>query len=84
LIQRLYRPDRGQILMDGIDISQVDTSWLRRQIGVVLQENMLFNRTIHETLRSPIPACRALRLLRPPAKPVPMNSSPGCRWATTR
>lgn len=50
LIQRLYRPDRGQILLDGIDISQVDTAWLRRQIGVVLQENLLFNRTVHENI----------------------------------
>ena len=50
LIQRLYRPERGQILVDGIDIAQVDTAWLRRQIGVVLQENLLFNRTIHENI----------------------------------
>jgi ATP-binding cassette, subfamily B, bacterial HlyB/CyaB len=50
LIQRLYRPDRGQILIDGVDIGQVDTAWLRRQIGVVLQENVLFNRTIHENI----------------------------------
>jgi len=50
LVQRLYRPERGQILLDGIDISQVDTAWLRRQIGVVLQENLLFNRTIHENI----------------------------------
>ena len=50
LVQRLYRPDRGQILIDGVDIGQVDTAWLRRQIGVVLQENVLFNRTIHENI----------------------------------
>lgn len=50
LLQRLYRPERGQILMDGIDIAQVDTAWLRRQIGVVLQENVLFNRTIHDNI----------------------------------
>ncbi len=50
LIQRLYRLERGQILIDGIDIGQVDTAWLRRQIGVVLQENMLFNRSIHENI----------------------------------
>ena len=50
LIQRLYRPERGQILIDGIDIGQVDTAWLRRQIGVVLQENTLFNRTIHDNI----------------------------------
>ncbi|KAB2849843.1 MAG: type I secretion system permease/ATPase [Hyphomicrobiaceae bacterium] len=50
LIQRLYRPERGQILIDGIDIGQVDVAWLRRQIGVVLQENTLFNRTVHENI----------------------------------
>jgi ATP-binding cassette, subfamily B, bacterial HlyB/CyaB len=50
LMQRLYSPERGQILVDGIDIAQVDPAWLRRQIGVVLQENMLFNRTIHENI----------------------------------
>ena len=50
LIQRLYRVERGQILLDGIDISQVDPAWLRRQVGVVLQENLLFNRSIHENI----------------------------------
>jgi subfamily B ATP-binding cassette protein HlyB/CyaB len=50
LLQRLYRPDRGQILLDGIDIGQVDAAWLRRQIGVVLQENVLFHRSIHENI----------------------------------
>jgi subfamily B ATP-binding cassette protein HlyB/CyaB len=50
LIQRLYAPDRGRILIDGVDIAQVDPSWLRRQIGVVLQENLLFNRSIRENI----------------------------------
>jgi subfamily B ATP-binding cassette protein HlyB/CyaB len=50
LLQRLYRPERGQILIDDVDIGQVDTAWLRRQIGVVLQENVLFNRTIHDNI----------------------------------
>jgi subfamily B ATP-binding cassette protein HlyB/CyaB len=55
LIQRFYRPERGQILVDGIDIAQVDVAWLRRQIGVVLQENILFNRTIHENIALAVP-----------------------------
>lgn len=55
LMQRLYRPERGQILIDGIDIGQAGTSWLRRQIGVVLQENVLFNRTIHENIALGVP-----------------------------
>jgi len=50
LLQRLHRPDRGQILIDDMDIGQVDTAWLRRQIGVVLQENTLFNRSIHDNI----------------------------------
>jgi subfamily B ATP-binding cassette protein HlyB/CyaB len=50
LVQRLYRPERGQILIDGVDIGQVDTAWLRRQIGVVLQENVLFNRSLHDNI----------------------------------
>jgi subfamily B ATP-binding cassette protein HlyB/CyaB len=50
LIQRFYQPQRGQILIDGIDITQTDPTWLRRQIGVVLQENVLFNRTIHDNI----------------------------------
>jgi ATP-binding cassette, subfamily B, bacterial HlyB/CyaB len=50
LLQRLYLPEKGQILVDSIDISQVDPAWLRRQIGVVLQENLLFNRTVHENI----------------------------------
>jgi ATP-binding cassette, subfamily B, bacterial HlyB/CyaB len=56
LVQRLYRPERGQVLIDGIDIAQVDTAWLRRQIGVVLQENLLFARTIHENIALADPA----------------------------
>ena len=50
LVQRLYVPEAGRVLMDGADLSIVDTAWLRRNIGVVLQENFLFNRTIRENI----------------------------------
>lgn len=50
LIQRMYLPERGKILIDGIDISLAEPVWLRRQIGVVLQENFLFNSTIRENI----------------------------------
>jgi len=50
LIQRLYSPTSGRILVDGIDLAQIDVSSLRRQIGVVLQENMLFNRSIKDNI----------------------------------
>ena len=50
LIQRLYTPSQGRILLDGVDLSDADPAWVRRNIGVVLQENMLFNRSIHENI----------------------------------
>ena len=50
LIQRLYLPENGNILIDGVDISLVDPAWLRQQIGVVLQENFLFNKSIRENI----------------------------------
>jgi ATP-binding cassette, subfamily B, bacterial HlyB/CyaB len=60
-IQRLYSPHTGQVMLDGVDIAQLDPSWLRRQIGVVLQENVLFNRSIHENIALSDPAApRAL------------------------
>ena len=56
LIQRLYSPERGQVFLDGVDIAQLDPGWLRRQIGVVLQENLLFNRSIHDNIALTNPA----------------------------
>jgi subfamily B ATP-binding cassette protein HlyB/CyaB len=50
LVQRLYAPEAGHVLIDGIDLGAVDVSWLRRQIGVVLQENLLFNRSIRDNI----------------------------------
>lgn len=50
LLQRPYLPERGRVLVDGIDVGLLDPSGLRRQIGVVLQENVLFARTIRENI----------------------------------
>jgi len=50
LLQRLYVPERGRVLVDGMDLALADVSSLRRQIGVVLQDNMLFNRSIRENI----------------------------------
>ena len=50
LMQRLYIPESGKILIDGIDISLADPAWLRRQIGVVLQENFLFNGSVRDNI----------------------------------
>ena len=56
LVQRLYVPERGRVLIDGQDISTIDTASLRQQIGVVLQENVLFNRSIRENIALVNPA----------------------------
>jgi subfamily B ATP-binding cassette protein HlyB/CyaB len=50
LVQRLYVPESGRVMIDGVDIAMVDVSWLRRQVGVVLQENVLFNRSVRENI----------------------------------
>lgn len=56
LVQRLYVPERGRVCVDGIDIALIDAAQLRRQIGVVLQENFLFNRSVRENIASADPA----------------------------
>jgi subfamily B ATP-binding cassette protein HlyB/CyaB len=56
LLQRMYTPASGRVLVDGVDISQIDPAWLRRQIGVVLQENLLFNRSVRENIALADPA----------------------------
>ena len=50
LAQRLYQPEAGRVLVDRVDTAVLDPSWLRRQIGVVLQENILFNRSVRENV----------------------------------
>ncbi|WP_343730448.1 type I secretion system permease/ATPase [Duganella sp.] len=56
LVQRLYVPDRGRVLIDGQDLAIIDTTSLRHQIGVVLQENMLFSRSIRDNIGLTNPA----------------------------
>lgn len=56
LVQRLYSPEGGRLLVDGIDISLIDAAQLRRQIGIVLQENLLFNRSVRENIAITDPA----------------------------
>ncbi|WP_274377663.1 type I secretion system permease/ATPase [Methylophaga frappieri] len=63
LIQRLYIPESGKVLIDGVDLSVVDTVWLRKQIGVVLQENFLFNRSIRENIALSDPSISMERVI---------------------
>jgi subfamily B ATP-binding cassette protein HlyB/CyaB len=63
LVQRLYTPQAGTVLVDGIDLTMVDTSWLRRQIGVVLQQNVLFNRSVRENIALADPGMPMARVI---------------------
>lgn len=50
LVSRLYEPESGRILIDGYDVNRVELYSLRRQIGVVPQESLLFDGTILENI----------------------------------
>ena len=63
LVQRLYVPQSGRVLIDGMDLMMADPAWLRRQIGVVLQENMLFNRSVRDNIALADPAMPMERII---------------------
>jgi subfamily B ATP-binding cassette protein HlyB/CyaB len=50
LIQRLYTPEQGRVMVDGMDLALADTAWLRRQMGVVGQDTALFNRSVFDNI----------------------------------
>lgn len=50
LVQRMHLPQHGKVTIDGTDLAMVDASWLRRQVGVVLQDNVLFNRSVRDNI----------------------------------
>lgn len=64
LIQRLHLPDSGRVLIDGMDMNILDPAWLRRQIGVVLQDNILFNRSVRDNIALSSPAMPMDRVIR--------------------
>src|SRR5262249_44874333 len=63
LMQRLYVPESGRVLVDGIDLAQVDVAWLRRQIGVVLQDSVLFNCSVRNNIALADPAAPTERVI---------------------
>ena len=64
LIQRLYIPEAGKISVDGMDISLVNPAMLRKQIGVVLQENFMFNGTVAENISIHCPTATMEQIIR--------------------
>ncbi len=51
LILRLFDPDSGRITLDGVDLRQIETDWLRRQVTLVSQDTFLFHTTILENIQ---------------------------------
>ena len=51
LIERFYDVEKGEIILDGTDIREINLRWLREQIGLVGQEPVLFATTIEENIR---------------------------------
>lgn len=51
LLNRFYDPTSGRILIDGTDVRDLDVQWWRGQIGLVMQENLMFHDTILENIR---------------------------------
>jgi ATP-binding cassette, subfamily B, bacterial len=58
LLTRFYEPQAGKILLDGCDIQALSQGDLRRSVGVVLQDNVLFSGTVLENLRAGAPRAK--------------------------
>ena len=56
LLDKFYHPDCGSIQLDGVDLRDWDTQWLRENIGLVLQKNHIFSGSIEENIKYGNPA----------------------------
>ncbi|GAB5451398.1 MAG: type I secretion system permease/ATPase [Halioglobus sp.] len=63
LLQRLYLPEAGRVLVDGIDLAMVDNAWLRRNVGLVQQESFLFNRSVRDNIALSLPGTSLERVV---------------------
>jgi subfamily B ATP-binding cassette protein HlyB/CyaB len=63
LLERLYVPETGRVVIDGVDLALTDAAWLRRQVGIVLQEDVLFNRTVAENIALADPTMSMQRIV---------------------
>jgi len=51
LLERFYNPISGDLTLDGTNIADLNIAWLRRQIGIVSQEPVLFDRSVADNIR---------------------------------
>ena len=51
LLDKFYQPQHGSIRLDGVELSEWDTEWLREHVGLVLQKNHIFDGTIEENIK---------------------------------
>ncbi|MEL4298149.1 ABC transporter ATP-binding protein [Acinetobacter ursingii] len=51
LLDKFYQPESGEILLDGVNLNQIDTHYLRDHIGLVLQKNHIFQGSILDNIR---------------------------------
>ena len=84
LLPRLYAPTAGRVSFDGVDLRDATLSSLRRQIGLVTQETILFDTTVAENIATASPRPRRSASARPPAPRAPTSSSSCCPRATRR
>lgn len=63
IVQRLYIPYSGTVLIDGIDIRQLNPVWLRQSTGVVLQDNDLFSGSVRDNIAMPKPHASAEEII---------------------
>ena len=64
MLPRFYKPNTGKVLIDGLDVSKVELYSLRRQIGVVPQDSLLFDGTVRENLLLVKPDASAEEMVR--------------------
>ncbi|MEM1111636.1 MAG: type I secretion system permease/ATPase [Pseudomonadota bacterium] len=64
LLQRLYVPEAGHVRLDGMDLAVLDSQWLRRQVGVIQQESVLFSRSVRDNIALSEPGAPLERVMR--------------------
>jgi ATP-binding cassette, subfamily B, bacterial HlyB/CyaB len=83
LIQRLYVPESLARASRRVDLAMVDTAWLRRQLGIVLQENVLFNRLVRDNIALADPAMPTEQVIAAATLAGDMSSFWGCQKPMT-